>query len=39
VLQPVLEDHFTGRRDHYSTVVFALDVALAQRLFCERRPG
>ena len=38
VLQPVLEDHFTGRRDHYSTVVFALDVALAQRLFCER-PG
>jgi len=34
-LNAVLAEHFGGRRDHYETVTFALDVALADRL---RRP-
>ncbi len=35
-LQPVLDDHFAGRKDHYHTVVYAMDLALANRLFTER---
>ena len=31
-LDGVLAEHFAGRRDHYETVTFALDLALAQRL-------
>lgn len=33
-LGAVLDQHFSGARDHYATVTFALDVALAHRLFC-----
>lgn len=35
-LQSVLDEHFEGRADHYHTVTFALDVALADRIFCGR---
>ena len=35
-LQPVLDDHFAGRKDHYHTVVYALDLALASRQFTGR---
>jgi hypothetical protein len=31
-LSTVLREHFDGHRDHYETVTFALDVALAQQL-------
>jgi hypothetical protein len=31
-LAAVLEEHFSGRRDHYQTVTLALDVALARNL-------
>lgn len=34
-LDHVLGEHFTGRRDHYETVTFALDVACAHRIFCQ----
>lgn len=33
-LGAVLDQHFAGTRDHYATVTYALDVALAHRLFC-----
>jgi hypothetical protein len=36
-LQRVLDEHFSGARDHYQTVTFALDAALAHRLFCSMR--
>jgi hypothetical protein len=32
----VLDEHFGGARDHYHTVTFALDVAMAHRNFCSR---
>ena len=32
-LSALLDEHFSGRRDHYHSVTFALDVALAWRLF------
>ncbi|MGH7676977.1 MAG: hypothetical protein ACRENU_00840 [Gemmatimonadaceae bacterium] len=35
VLRATLDDHFQGRRDHYHTVTFALDLALAHRTFCQ----
>jgi hypothetical protein len=35
-LQPLLDEHFAGARNHYPTVVFALDLALADRLFSQR---
>jgi hypothetical protein len=35
VLQPMVENHFSGRGDAYHTLVFALDLALAYRLFCD----
>jgi hypothetical protein len=31
-LAVVLDEHFSGKRDHYQTVTFALDIALASRL-------
>jgi hypothetical protein len=34
-LDPILDQHFRGRQDHYETVTFALDLALAQQLFCR----
>jgi len=34
-LTRVLDDHFQRGRDHYSTVSFALDVALAHRILCN----
>ena len=36
-LATVLHAHFTGAQDHFQTVTFALDVALAQQGFCSRR--
>lgn len=33
-LATVLDEHFAGVRDHYATVTYALDLALALRLFC-----
>jgi hypothetical protein len=36
VLARVLEEHFAGKRDHYQTVTFALDLALAHRHFVQR---
>ena len=30
-----IEEHFTRRKDHYESLTFALDVALAQQLFCS----
>jgi hypothetical protein len=38
-LQRVLHEHFCGRKDHYQTVVYALDLALASRLFTGRNAG
>ena len=35
-LQPILDEHFTGGKDHYHTVVYALDLALANQLFARR---
>jgi hypothetical protein len=35
-LTRVVEEHFSGRRDHHETVVFALDVALAHQTFCTK---
>jgi hypothetical protein len=34
VLKTVLVEHFARSRDHYDTVLFALDLALAQQIFC-----
>jgi hypothetical protein len=34
-LATVLDAHFTGAEDHFQTVTFALDVALAQQIFCS----
>jgi hypothetical protein len=31
----VIEEHFTRRKNHHESVTFALDVALAQKLFCS----
>jgi hypothetical protein len=36
VLDSVLRDHLSGRRDRYDTVVFALDLSLATRFFSGR---
>jgi hypothetical protein len=33
-LDKVLTEHLTGVRDHYATVTFALDVALADKFYC-----
>jgi hypothetical protein len=33
-LDRLLEEHFGGARDHYESLTFALDVALAHRHFC-----
>jgi hypothetical protein len=33
-LDAVLQEHFSGRRDHYETVTMALDLALAHENFC-----
>jgi hypothetical protein len=33
-LDQILDDHFSGKQDHHDTVTFAVDVALAHRLFC-----
>lgn len=38
-LGTVLDEHFSGRRDHYQTVTFALDIALAYRNFCTHSTG
>lgn len=35
VLRRVTDEHFGRVKDHYETVAFALDVALAQRIFCS----
>jgi hypothetical protein len=35
-LARVLDEHFEGDRDHYDTVVFALDIALARTQFGAR---
>jgi len=37
VLEKVTAEHFGGREDHHETVAFALDVALAHRIFCSKR--
>lgn len=34
-LQRVVDEHFAGTADHFETVTFALDVALAHQLFCQ----
>jgi hypothetical protein len=34
VLDCVVDEHFARRRDHYESVTFALDLALAHELFC-----
>lgn len=34
-LTKLLDEHFSGSRDHYKSVTFALDVAMAQANFCE----
>lgn len=34
-LHSLLDEHFVRGRDHYHSVVFALDIALADRLFCR----
>jgi hypothetical protein len=34
VLGRTLDEHFTGARDHFQTVTYALDLALAVRTFC-----
>jgi hypothetical protein len=34
-LDRVLVEHFEGRRDHFETVLFALDVGFAHRLFLQ----
>lgn len=33
-LSAILDEHYRDRRDHYATITFALDVALAHRVFC-----
>lgn len=35
LLEAVVEEHLTRRRDHHHSVTFALDVALAFRSFCH----
>lgn len=35
VLTTVTREHFDGKKNHHETVAFALDVALAQRIFCS----
>ena len=35
-MRTILDEHFAGTRDHYHTVTFALDVAMAHRNFCTR---
>jgi len=37
-LQRTLDAHFSGAGDHHETVTYALDVALAHKLFCRRHP-
>jgi hypothetical protein len=37
VLAKVTAEHFSASRDHHETVVFALDIALAQQTFCSLR--
>lgn len=37
-LRIVLDQHASGQQDHYETVTFALDLALANQLFCESAP-
>ena len=34
-LGAVLDEHFAGTRDHYHTVTYALDLAMAHRNFCS----
>lgn len=38
-LDAVLDDHFDGGHDHYHTVVYALDLALANRFFRSSAQG
>lgn len=38
-LTRVMDDHFAGRTDAYHTIVFAMDLALANRLFVARPAG
>lgn len=34
-LARILREHFGGARDHYATVAFAMDIALAHKHFCR----
>lgn len=34
-LRTTLNEHFTRKRDHYETITYALDLYLAQRVFCR----
>ena len=34
VLSTALDEHFTGQRDHFAMITFALDIALAHKHFC-----
>jgi hypothetical protein len=34
-LRTTLREHFRGKKDHYETITYALDLFLAQRAFCR----
>jgi len=35
-LEKALDEHYSGARDHHTSLVFALDLALAHKLFVEQ---